>query len=168
MGSFSTRRMWIKPSGDGQARRGARRGRSFRWGGTAARRRRPRVQMAPARKPTRSSTPRPKAMRLKTTRTSEASRPRRRPSHGAGHSDIGGRCDGGKSSLLAALLGEIRRVRGRVSVGGSTAYCPQQAWCQNASLMTILCSAMPARRRALRRLHRGLRARARHLVIPWW
>jgi len=41
---------------------------------------------------------------------------------------------GGKSSLLAALLGEIRRVRGRVAVGGSTAYCPQQAWCQNASL----------------------------------
>ena len=42
---------------------------------------------------------------------------------------------GGKSSLLAALLGEIRRVRGRVSVGGSTAYCPQQAWCQNACLL---------------------------------
>ena len=41
---------------------------------------------------------------------------------------------GGKSSLLSALLGEIRRVKGRVSVGGSTAYCPQQAWCQNASL----------------------------------
>ena len=41
---------------------------------------------------------------------------------------------GGKSSLLSALLGEIRRVKGRVRVGGSTAYCPQQAWCQNASL----------------------------------
>ena len=40
---------------------------------------------------------------------------------------------GGKSSLLSALLGEIRRVKGRVRVGGSTAYCPQQAWCQNAA-----------------------------------
>uniref|UniRef100_A0A7S4A1R1 Uncharacterized protein n=1 Tax=Pelagomonas calceolata TaxID=35677 RepID=A0A7S4A1R1_9STRA len=46
---------------------------------------------------------------------------------------------GGKSSLLAALLGEIRRVKGRVRVGGSTAYCPQQAWCQNASLKENIC-----------------------------
>ena len=41
---------------------------------------------------------------------------------------------GGKSSVLAALLGEIRRLRGTVKVGGETAYCPQQAWCQNATL----------------------------------
>ena len=40
----------------------------------------------------------------------------------------------GKSSLLAALLGEIKRERGTVRLGGTTAYCPQTAWCQNASV----------------------------------
>ena len=40
----------------------------------------------------------------------------------------------GKSSLLAALLGEIKRLRGGVAVRGTTAYCPQTAWCQNATV----------------------------------
>ncbi|KAJ8688541.1 hypothetical protein QAD02_024336 [Eretmocerus hayati] len=40
----------------------------------------------------------------------------------------------GKSSLIAALLGEMDRLNGRVNVKGSTAYVPQQAWIQNATL----------------------------------
>jgi len=41
---------------------------------------------------------------------------------------------GGKSSLLAAILGEIVQVRGSAKVRGSLAYCAQQSWCQNATL----------------------------------
>lgn len=40
----------------------------------------------------------------------------------------------GKSSLISALLGEIRKDAGKVVVNGSIAYVPQQAWLQNATL----------------------------------
>lgn len=40
----------------------------------------------------------------------------------------------GKSSLLAALIGELKCVRGEVIFGGTVAYCPQQAWIQNATV----------------------------------
>ncbi|XP_042293386.1 multidrug resistance-associated protein 1 isoform X2 [Sceloporus undulatus] len=40
----------------------------------------------------------------------------------------------GKSSLLSALLGEMEKREGHVSLKGSVAYVPQQAWIQNATL----------------------------------
>ncbi|KAM4715891.1 ATP-binding cassette sub-family C member 3 isoform 2-T2 [Anableps anableps] len=40
----------------------------------------------------------------------------------------------GKSSLIAALLGDMEKLEGEVSVRGSVAYVPQQAWIQNATL----------------------------------
>ncbi|XP_063312149.1 ATP-binding cassette sub-family C member 3 [Pelobates fuscus] len=40
----------------------------------------------------------------------------------------------GKSSLVSALLGEMERVDGDVSVRGSVAYVSQQAWIQNSTL----------------------------------
>ena len=40
----------------------------------------------------------------------------------------------GKSSLLSALLGEMKRTRGTVNVFGKVAYVPQQAWIQNCTL----------------------------------
>lgn len=40
----------------------------------------------------------------------------------------------GKSSILAALLGEMIKVNGRVSVTGKIAYVPQTAWIMNATL----------------------------------
>ncbi|XP_067317475.1 multidrug resistance-associated protein 1-like isoform X1 [Anolis sagrei] len=40
----------------------------------------------------------------------------------------------GKSSLLSALLGEMEKREGLVSLKGSVAYVPQQAWIQNATL----------------------------------
>ncbi|XP_069944054.1 ATP-binding cassette sub-family C member 3-like isoform X2 [Cherax quadricarinatus] len=40
----------------------------------------------------------------------------------------------GKSSLLSAMLGEMKKNAGRVVVNGTVAYVSQQAWLQNASL----------------------------------
>nr|XP_061805833.1 multidrug resistance-associated protein 1-like [Nerophis lumbriciformis] len=40
----------------------------------------------------------------------------------------------GKSSLLSALLGEMEKLEGSVTVKGSVAYVPQQAWIQNSTL----------------------------------
>ncbi|KAH7072955.1 P-loop containing nucleoside triphosphate hydrolase protein [Paraphoma chrysanthemicola] len=40
----------------------------------------------------------------------------------------------GKSSLLAALAGDMRRTAGDVVMGASRAFCPQYAWIQNATV----------------------------------
>ncbi|XP_040914476.1 multidrug resistance-associated protein 1-like [Toxotes jaculatrix] len=45
-----------------------------------------------------------------------------------------GHVGSGKSSLLSAMLGEMERRRGFISIKGSVGYVPQQAWVQNASL----------------------------------
>ncbi|NXV31407.1 MRP1 protein, partial [Rissa tridactyla] len=45
-----------------------------------------------------------------------------------------GQVGAGKSSLLSALLGELEKTDGCVTVKGTAAYVPQQAWIQNASV----------------------------------
>ena len=40
----------------------------------------------------------------------------------------------GKSSLLSAIVGEMKRLSGDVKCFGSVAYCAQQAWIQNMTL----------------------------------
>jgi ATP-binding cassette subfamily C (CFTR/MRP) protein 1 len=45
-----------------------------------------------------------------------------------------GRVGAGKSSFLQALLGDLWKVEGKVTVHGSTAYVAQQAWVMNASV----------------------------------
>jgi ATP-binding cassette subfamily C (CFTR/MRP) protein 1 len=40
----------------------------------------------------------------------------------------------GKSSLLAALAGDMRKTSGEVVFGASRAFCPQYAWIQNATV----------------------------------
>ena len=40
----------------------------------------------------------------------------------------------GKSSLLAALAGDMRRTNGSVTMGATRAFCPQSAWIQNTSV----------------------------------
>jgi ABC-type multidrug transport system fused ATPase/permease subunit len=40
----------------------------------------------------------------------------------------------GKSSLLGALAGDMRKTKGDVMIGASRAFCPQYAWIQNATV----------------------------------
>lgn len=40
----------------------------------------------------------------------------------------------GKSSLVSAILGEMEKVKGRVTIADSIAYVSQQAWMQNATI----------------------------------
>jgi ABC-type multidrug transport system ATPase subunit len=47
---------------------------------------------------------------------------------------IVGRVGSGKSSLLQALIGEMRRTRGSVVFSAPVAYVPQTAWIRNATL----------------------------------
>uniref|UniRef100_A0A803TLA6 Multidrug resistance-associated protein 1 n=1 Tax=Anolis carolinensis TaxID=28377 RepID=A0A803TLA6_ANOCA len=53
----------------------------------------------------------------------------------------------GKSSLLSALLGEMEKREGLVSLKGSVAYVPQQAWIQNATLKENILFGREARER---------------------
>ncbi|CAN0348325.1 unnamed protein product, partial [Scytosiphon promiscuus] len=45
-----------------------------------------------------------------------------------------GQVGSGKSSLVSAILGEMTKVDGRISIDGSVAYVAQTAWIINASL----------------------------------
>lgn len=45
-----------------------------------------------------------------------------------------GRVGQGKSSLLSAIIGEMYKQKGRVTVYGDLAYVPQQAWIVNANI----------------------------------
>ncbi|KAJ7658502.1 multidrug resistance-associated ABC transporter [Mycena rosella] len=47
---------------------------------------------------------------------------------------IVGRVGSGKSSILQALIGEMRKTAGTVKFGGTLAYVPQTAWIRNATL----------------------------------
>ncbi|ODM95243.1 Multidrug resistance-associated protein 1 [Orchesella cincta] len=49
----------------------------------------------------------------------------------------------GKSSLLAAILGELDKISGRVNTKGSLAYVAQQAWIQNATLRNNILFGKP-------------------------
>ena len=40
----------------------------------------------------------------------------------------------GKSSLLAALAGDMRKTNGSVTMGATRAFCPQYAWIQNSTV----------------------------------
>ncbi|KAG0010325.1 hypothetical protein BGZ81_002824, partial [Podila clonocystis] len=45
-----------------------------------------------------------------------------------------GRVGSGKSSMVAALCGDLERVSGEIRIRGSVAYVPQQAWIMNDTL----------------------------------
>ncbi|XP_050416423.2 multidrug resistance-associated protein 1 [Patella vulgata] len=45
-----------------------------------------------------------------------------------------GQVGAGKSSIVSAILGEMEKLKGKVNVKGSTAYVPQEAWIQNATV----------------------------------
>ncbi|XP_003198194.2 multidrug resistance-associated protein 1 isoform X1 [Danio rerio] len=45
-----------------------------------------------------------------------------------------GHVGSGKSSLLSAMLGEMEKKSGHITITGSVGYVPQQAWIQNATL----------------------------------
>ncbi|XP_038591350.1 canalicular multispecific organic anion transporter 2 isoform X1 [Micropterus salmoides] len=58
----------------------------------------------------------------------------------------------GKSSLISALLGEMEKLEGEVSIRGSVAYVPQQAWIQNATLRDNILFGNPYNEQKYRRV----------------
>ncbi|CAG8439704.1 11549_t:CDS:10 [Acaulospora morrowiae] len=56
---------------------------------------------------------------------------------------IVGSVGSGKSSLLSALVGEMKKVHGEVVFGGNVGYCPQSAWIQNATLRENVTFGLP-------------------------
>ncbi|ORY50511.1 P-loop containing nucleoside triphosphate hydrolase protein [Rhizoclosmatium globosum] len=67
---------------------------------------------------------------------------------------IVGSVGGGKSSLLSAIIGEMRRVSGGVAVSGTIAYAAQTAWIQNATVKENILFGQPyEKERYLRALY---------------
>ncbi|XP_076884825.1 ABC transporter C family member 4-like [Bidens hawaiensis] len=60
---------------------------------------------------------------------------------------IVGTVGSGKSSLLAAILGEMHKISGKVRVCGSTAYVAQSAWIQNGTIQDNILFGLPMNRR---------------------
>ncbi|KAK7488019.1 hypothetical protein BaRGS_00020764, partial [Batillaria attramentaria] len=58
-----------------------------------------------------------------------------------------GQVGSGKSSLVSAILGEMEKLEGKVTVQSSVAYVPQQAWIQNAPLKDNVLFGSPYRSR---------------------
>ncbi|KAF0384836.1 ABC transporter [Gigaspora margarita] len=56
---------------------------------------------------------------------------------------IVGSVGSGKSSLLSALVGEMKKVDGEIILGGTVGYCPQTAWIQNATLRENITFGLP-------------------------
>nr|QVT92353.1 ABC transporter [Salvia miltiorrhiza] len=56
---------------------------------------------------------------------------------------IVGTVGSGKSSLLASVLGELRKISGKVTVCGTTAYVAQTAWIQNATIQENILFGSP-------------------------
>lgn len=53
----------------------------------------------------------------------------------------------GKSSLLAALAGDMRKTKGSITFGANRAFCPQYAWIQNATVKENITFSKPYDRR---------------------
>lgn len=56
---------------------------------------------------------------------------------------IVGTVGSGKSSLLASVLGELRKISGKVRVCGTTAYVAQTSWIQNATIQENIMLGSP-------------------------
>ncbi|XP_043697067.1 ABC transporter C family member 14-like [Telopea speciosissima] len=56
---------------------------------------------------------------------------------------IVGTVGSGKSSLLAAILGEMRKISGTVRVCGTTAYVAQSSWIQNGTIQDNILFGLP-------------------------
>ncbi|KAL8481532.1 hypothetical protein ACS0TY_027874 [Phlomoides rotata] len=56
---------------------------------------------------------------------------------------IVGTVGSGKSSLLASVLGELRKISGKVKVCGTTAYVAQTSWIQNATIQENILFGSP-------------------------
>jgi len=56
---------------------------------------------------------------------------------------IVGRVGSGKSSLLNAIIGEMKHVNGDFSLSGTVSYAPQKAWIQNSSVKKNILFGLP-------------------------
>ncbi|KAF9973525.1 hypothetical protein BGZ73_003215 [Actinomortierella ambigua] len=60
----------------------------------------------------------------------------------------------GKSSLLNAMVGEMRKATGSIEFGGTVGYSPQSAWIQNATVMDNILFGLPYDERKYQRVIR--------------
>ncbi|KAK3021040.1 hypothetical protein RJ639_047287, partial [Escallonia herrerae] len=67
---------------------------------------------------------------------------------------IVGTVGSGKSSLLASILGEMHKLKGKVTVCGTTAYVAQTSWIQNGTIEENILFGLPMNRERYREVIR--------------
>ncbi|KAG0036025.1 hypothetical protein BGZ82_004800 [Podila clonocystis] len=79
---------------------------------------------------------------------------------------IVGAVGSGKSSLLNALVGEMRKTSGRMEYGGTIGYCPQSAWIQNATVKDNILFGLPLNEDRYRRVIRDCALERDIQILP--
>lgn len=72
----------------------------------------------------------------------------------------------GKTSFLASLAGEMRKINGNAVVGGSISYCPQNAWIQNATVEANITFGQELDEEKFKRVIEACSLRHDLLVLP--
>ncbi|CAG8850066.1 38145_t:CDS:2, partial [Gigaspora margarita] len=72
----------------------------------------------------------------------------------------------GKSSLLLALIGEMKKKTGEIVFGGNISYCPQTAWIQNGTLRENITFGLPFDQEKYQRAVRACCLESDILVLP--
>jgi ATP-binding cassette subfamily C (CFTR/MRP) protein 1 len=67
---------------------------------------------------------------------------------------IMGESDGGKSSLLHAIMGNLTKIAGGIKYGGKVGYMPQKLWFQRLSVRQNILFGLPEDPRKLRNIYR--------------
>ncbi|KAL4261872.1 ATP-binding cassette transporter C [Pleurotus pulmonarius] len=76
---------------------------------------------------------------------------------------IVGRVGSGKSSVLQALIGEMRKTSGNVTLGGTISYTPQRPWIRNATVRENILFGQPVDEARLRQVIRACREKGINL-----
>ncbi|KAI8804246.1 P-loop containing nucleoside triphosphate hydrolase protein [Cladochytrium replicatum] len=79
---------------------------------------------------------------------------------------IVGAVGSGKSSLLNAMIGEMKKIHGYVIFSGSVGYAPQSAWIQNASLKNNVLFGLPYNRERYLRAIRDCALESDLKILP--
>ncbi|CAB3223734.1 unnamed protein product [Arctia plantaginis] len=72
----------------------------------------------------------------------------------------------GKSSLLAALLGEMDKLSGRVNIKGNISYVAQQAWIQNATVQNNILFEHPYNKAKYNRIIEACALKTDLAILP--
>jgi ATP-binding cassette subfamily C (CFTR/MRP) protein 1 len=65
-----------------------------------------------------------------------------------------GESDGGKSTLLHAIMGNLNRIQGDIKYSGKVGYLPQKLWFRKATVKQNILFGLPFNKDKLKKIYR--------------